>query len=214
MKIDLENLKNAINKSVSYSDLCRQLNLNNNGYSFKLLKKMIKENNISINHFTFRAKTNYDILLLKKLIKESTTFSEVCRGFGIKETGSNIKTIKRRINENNIDIAHFNGKGWNKGKRHINNGIKIPLNEILVENSTYNSTHKLKLRLVKEGLLEYKCHNEKCNIVDSWNGEKISLQLDHINGVRNDNRLKNLRLLCPNCHSQTNTYAGKNNLNL
>ena len=65
----------------------------------------------------------------------------------------------------------------------------------------------LKERLVKEKYLEYKC--AECGITE-WNGKPLSLHLDHINGINNDHRIENLRFLCPNCHSQTNTYAGKN----
>ena len=56
----------------------------------------------------------------------------------------------------------------------------------------------------------YRCDNEICSIVDTWNGQSISLQVDHINGYRYDHRLQNLRLLCPNCHAQTDTFGGKN----
>jgi 5-methylcytosine-specific restriction endonuclease McrA len=86
-------------------------------------------------------------------------------------------------------------------------GAKKELNEILVENSTYDCRANLKKRLFDEGLLENKC--QECGIDPEWNGKKLSLQLDHINGVNNDHRIENLRMLCPNCHSQTDTYAGK-----
>lgn len=65
----------------------------------------------------------------------------------------------------------------------------------------------MKSRLLKAQILEYKCAT--CGISE-WNNNPITLQLDHINGVHDDHRLNNLRLLCPNCHSQTSTYAGKN----
>jgi len=95
-------------------------------------------------------------------------------------------------------------------KRNFNyekNNKKYSLEEILIENSLYKNNESLKKRLLKEGLLEYKCN--KCNISE-WNGFYISLHLEHKNGTHNDNRLENLELLCPNCHSQTKTYAGKN----
>lgn len=77
----------------------------------------------------------------------------------------------------------------------------------MIKDFTYANISRLKERLIRANLLEYKCH--KCGITE-WQNEPIALQLDHINGINNDHRLENLRLLCPNCHSQTDTYAGKN----
>ena len=85
----------------------------------------------------------------------------------------------------------------------------IPLSEILVENSTYTNIARLKVRLLREGLLAAKCYGEDCGLTE-WKGKPISLQLDHINGDKLDHRIENLRLLCPNCHSQTDSFAGKN----
>ena len=84
---------------------------------------------------------------------------------------------------------------------------KLPLNEILEGFHGYYPTNKLRKRIIKENILPYKCNN--CGI-DKWNGSDIVLQLDHINGESTDHRLENLQLLCPNCHSQTDTWCGKN----
>jgi DNA-binding CsgD family transcriptional regulator len=82
----------------------------------------------------------------------------------------------------------------------------MPLEELLVAGIP-RSRFNLKLRLVKAGLKQKFC--EICGIA-SWNGRRISLALHHVNGDRHDNRIENLQLLCPNCHSQTDTYAGRN----
>jgi hypothetical protein len=89
---------------------------------------------------------------------------------------------------------------WAKGKSFT------PNEDIFTENSVY-SNELVKGRIVKDNLLEYRCC--KCGI-DSWQSETIVLDLDHINGNNRDNRLINLRYLCPNCHSQTDTYKGRN----
>lgn len=70
------------------------------------------------------------------------------------------------------------------------------------------STSYLKRRLIREGVLKNEC--SECELAPMWNGRRLVLQLDHRNGDSEDNRRENLRLLCPNCHSQTDTYAGKN----
>lgn len=95
------------------------------------------------------------------------------------------------------------GKGISKRK----NFGKYPLNEILAGKYPQYKTGHLKRRLIEEGLKENRC--EKCGIKE-WNNKKIVCQLDHINGIPTDHRLENLRILCPNCHSQTDTFCGKN----
>lgn len=82
----------------------------------------------------------------------------------------------------------------------------IPLIEILVEDSTYTNTDRLRKRLIAAGLKDKKC--EICDITE-WCGAQAPLALDHINGVRRDNRIENLRILCYNCHGQTSTYGSK-----
>lgn len=148
-----------------------------------------------------------DKIILQGMVNESETFSKVLSRLGLSSKGSgNHHRLKQRLNVDDIDYSHIRaGLGNNFGRKFRRDWI--PLTNILVENSTYTSRQRLKLRLVKEGLLEYKC--AVCGL-NKWLGKPLSLQLDHRNGVFNDNRLLNLRLVCPNCHSQSSTYAGKN----
>lgn len=136
-----------------------------------------------------------------KIVQSAKNYSDCLRSLGLTTRGgSSTDVLKRRINELKCDISHFCYDGPAAT-------TKYNLDEILVENSTYANISCLKNRLVKEGRLEYKC--AECGIVE-WNGLPLSLHLDHINGINNDHRIENLRFLCPNCHSQTDTYAGKN----
>ena len=82
------------------------------------------------------------------------------------------------------------------------------ITDILVEDSSYMNRSSLKRKIIRHNAIEYKC--DICGNEGVWLNKKITLQLDHINGVNNDNRVENLRFLCPNCHSQTETYTGKN----
>lgn len=115
----------------------------------------------------------------------------------------NIRVIHSALN---IDYSHFKGRGWNKGVEVVST-TKIPIEQILVKDSTYQNTDRLRKRLVKEGYKTYRC--EICGITE-WLGKPLSLQLHHVNGINNDNRLENLLIICPNCHSQTENFGSKN----
>jgi len=144
---------------------------------------------------------------LTEIVKNSKSISDVINKLGLRNAGGNFKTIKNYIENYKIDTAHFETDKLRVDKlKKLSKESKIDLNLILIENSNY-SRSSLKKRLVDEKILEYKC--EKCSNIGEWLGEKITLQLDHKNGVFNDNRIENLRFLCPNCHSQTDTFAGK-----
>lgn len=150
-------------------------------------------------------KTKWTDEQLIEACKTSRSIRQILSKLGLKEAGGNYSIIKRKIKEKELDISHFTGRGWNTGLIVKPNPPK-PLNEILTINSTYQS-NKLRQRLLKESVFEHKCSN--CNNSE-WLGNSIPLELEHINGDSSDNRLENLTLLCPNCHSLTPTYRGKN----
>lgn len=138
------------------------------------------------------------------LIASKYSYSDVLRALDLgTRGGSSVDILKRRIDELGCSTEHFS-----KHKSEKVLQLRRDLNEVLVENSSYLNTSSLKQRILKAGLLEYKC--ALCGNEGRWQGKNLVLQLDHINGIYNDHRLNNLRFLCPNCHSQTDTYAGKN----
>lgn len=139
-----------------------------------------------------------------ELSKKCSNINQILQILGKKPTNEYYKQIKKILEENEIDTSHFNEE-----KSYKPNGIrkKIPTEEYLVNGSKI-STAKIKLRLLKEGFKEYKCENPECGLTE-WHGKPIPLELHHINGDRSDNRIENLQLLCPNCHSFTENYCGR-----
>lgn len=144
---------------------------------------------------------------VQEAVNNSLSIAQVCRELGIRPIGGNYKTINSKLKLFEIDISHFTGAAWNVGLRYRPVRKLIPMEEILIVDSTYTNTGSLKKRLYKEGLKEKKC--EICDITH-WMDNPITLELDHINGSNTDNRLENLRILCPNCHSQTTSFRGRN----
>ena len=138
-------------------------------------------------------------------VKTSTSIRQVLNKLGLKEAGGNYSITKTRIKNLGLDTSHFKGQAWNKGKTL---GPRKPVEELLVIDRKHPyQSFKLKNRLLQEGI---KIHQCDCCGITEWQGKPAPLELDHINGINYDNRLENLRLLCPNCHAQTDTYRGRN----
>ena len=139
----------------------------------------------------------------KDIVKQANSYSDCLRALGLGTNGgSSTDILKRRIKELHCDITHFGEQTKDKSPT-----AKYTLEEIMVENSSYANISRLKIRLIKEGVFEYRC---ACCGITEWQNKPISLQLHHKNGINNDHRKENLEFLCPNCHSQTETYSGKN----
>ena len=139
----------------------------------------------------------------KNIIKESTSCADAMRKMGYMcTTGNANRTVHRRIKELNIGISHWVDNLKNAHKKNY-----IP-NEKYFVNGKNRSGTGIRKRIIKYNIKPYIC--EICGNTGEWNGKKLILQIDHINGTHSDNRIENLRFLCPNCHSQTDTFAGKN----
>ncbi len=152
-----------------------------------------------------RVKMIYHKDYLEKVVKESKNIGMVLDSLDLRKAGGNYRVVNKYIKEYDLDTSHFEKGEFKLGLSPKN---KLNLEDVLVEHSTYSRSN-LKKRLYNEGLLKRECC--LCGQDENWNGMKISLILDHINGVYNDNRLGNLRIVCPNCNAGLDTFAGRNN---
>lgn len=142
---------------------------------------------------------------LSSAVKNSKCRSDVLRTLGLTTNGSgNHKTVQRWMEELKLDTSHFNFRmqqGPSKAgysNRKSNDDLFV-LSEITLPNNAVKKRFKT--------ISEYKCSD--CGILGEYNGKPLTLQFDHINGNGKDNRIENLRWLCPNCHTQTDTYGSK-----
>ncbi len=152
------------------------------------------------------SRTRWNVSLLKKAVKSSYSIREVIKKLGLVPAGGNYVQINKTITENEIDTSHFTGQGWRKN-RTFEYAPRVALESIL-NNKTSFQSFKLKRRLIADGIKKPEC--ELCGWAECSPDGRIPVELDHINGDRNDNRLENLRILCPNCHSLQPTHRGMN----
>lgn len=133
--------------------------------------------------------------LLEPIVEKSDSFRDVVRKLNLSMSGGNFYHIKNRIIKLGIDTSHFTRIKYDRRK-------PIPLDLVMIKHSPYKRVH-LKRRLLAEGLLKNECYI--CGFSGTWNGKPVVLVLDHVNGISNDHRYKNLRLVCPMCNSQLST---------
>lgn len=149
---------------------------------------------------------------LEQVIKNNDNIKDCLIQLGRGTTGDNYNFLNRYIKKYNLDISHFASKKELQkramDKRGGSFNIEIPLNEYFIKSDIHRGGNDLKRKILKYSLKEYKC--ELCGQDENWITGKISLILDHINGDNTDNRLENLRFVCPNCDTTLPTFKGRN----
>ena len=148
----------------------------------------------------------YTRQMLADAVAASTSVAGVMRQLGLRPVGGHHTHISRRIKSLGIDTSHFLGQGHRKSMPSRN---RLRAEDILIlkaSDARREKPHRLRRALAETGR-RYEC--EGCGLGDEWNGRRLTLHVDHIDGRLWDCRAENLRFLCPNCHSQTDTFAGR-----
>ena len=191
MRRTVENVQKLIDEGKSVSEIAKVF-----GVTYTPMRMWMKSRGLKTN-FVARKWSNQDLI---NAVSSSKNKASVIRKLGLQVRPGNYRTIEKYIKHLNLDISHFTGCA---------HGTTIPKNkklnkEIFIKDSDFSRNH-LKKRIIQENLIDYEC--QKCGLKDEWQNEKLVLVLDHINGINNDDRLDNLRFLCPNCNSQTRTFC-------
>jgi hypothetical protein len=149
------------------------------------------------------ASRKYTLDELRSAVAASVSVRSCLQKLGLAPAGGNYVSIQRLIADQGLDTSHFKGQAIHRGHRP---GPRRPLSEYL-NNGRAITSYRLQQRLLREGVFEARCAS--CALTE-WLGRPIPLELHHVDGDRENNRLENLSLLCPNCHAATDTYRGKN----
>lgn len=202
-----QDFRKVVANSLSLRQIIRTLQLHDHTNTYKRLRRRIEDLALDTSHFRScgQRRASYSPEQLRDAVKNSRSLRQTLIALGLRAEGGNYRTVRRAIDTLEIDTSHFTGQGWRKDSTRPMTPPR-PLKEVLVENSEATTSH-VRRRLLQEGLVEQQC--AICGIRE-WMGKPLTIELDHVNGIHNDHRLENIRMLCPNCHSQTPTYRGRN----
>lgn len=148
-------------------------------------------------------RTVYSLEDLAQAVPKADCYSDLCRILNVTLCTYNITRLRQLCKDNDLDISHFSTRNTKCCKERNKVKCGNDITTVLCIDSKYNRSN-LRGFLIRKNLYTGKC--SLCGITDNWNNKPLTLELDHINGVCTDNRIENLRWVCPNCHSQTDTY--------
>lgn len=207
-----EDFLKIVIQSKSKTEIAFKMGIKSTG---AIRRRLSKLENCYTDHLFKRRQALYteiSIPELTEIVKNAKTWTQIMDKIGCR---SKNKDLRAYLESKSISYSHLaTGVDWyhTENGRHVNQitGEKrsIPLEQILVQDAGPIRGIDLKRKLIRAGLMMDQC--AECGLPPVWQGEPLTLQLDHTNGIHNDNSFGNLRILCPNCHSQTDTFSGRN----
>lgn len=216
-KYTAELLAPIVASSHSLSDVIRKLGIMPNGGNHRMISALVRRHGLDTSHFGWGKLRKHveavPVDHLAQLVAQSTSYAQVLMRLDLPTEGRAHRELTKRVEHLGLDTSHFRGRGWSRGETaeshptvaRISERKRRHNDEVFIENSPDIKGPALCKRLLAMGW-RYEC--SECGLV-TWRGQPLVLHVDHKNGINNDNRLTNLRFLCPNCHSQTETYCNR-----
>jgi hypothetical protein len=202
-----ERLEEAARGARTLSEACDRLGVEPKSWKRRYVHERMKKLGVDVSHFE-REGAKWTREILEPVVAASTSVNEVLRRLGLEVVGGHHTNISRRIKAYGLDTSHFSPVARTERQRY--NQRRRTAEEILVENTSAHARRvpgsRLK-RALRESGVDERC--ALCGIDGVWLGEPLPLEVDHIDGDWRNNRIENLRLLCPNCHSTTDSYRGR-----
>ncbi|GGX65222.1 hypothetical protein GCM10010358_19480 [Streptomyces minutiscleroticus] len=202
-----ERLEEAARGARTLSEALERLGIDPRSPTRRYVLGRMRKLGVDISHFE-REGAKWTREILEPVVARSTSVYEVLRRLGLDPVGGHHTNISRRIRTYGIDTSHFTPTVRTERQRH--NQRRRSAGEILVEDTSAHTSRVPSSRLkraLRELGVDERC--AQCGIEATWLGEPLPLEVDHVNGDWRDNRVENLRMLCPNCHSTTDSYRGR-----
>jgi hypothetical protein len=200
-----EQLRAAVAQATNVSQVLRKLGLRPVGGNYDTIRHYVKELQLDTRHWTIPQRRSVPLEEFRQAVCDSDSVASALARMGWPATGTTRRRFKELVEYYGLETSHFLGQASHRGKTYPER--VRPASDYLALNGVAIRSHELRRKLIAEGIFDPECAT--CGST-TWQGCHVPLELEHKNGNRNDNRLENLALLCPNCHALTPTYRGRN----